>query len=232
MVAPFVEGDILQIIFMAVIFGVALNAMGKVGAPVLDVRPAPHQGHVQDPGLHHEGRPAGRVRRDGLRRRQVRRLHPLQPGRADRASSTPPRSSSSSWSSASVMAFLKLNIFKMLRHLKEECCSILGTSTAEPALPGLMRKLEHAGVKKETRRARRPHRLQLQPRRRRDLPFAGRGLHRPGHQHRPDHRPAAGPHRRHAAHLQGRGRRRRRRVHRPDRHPEPPSAPSRPPASC
>lgn len=27
---------------------------------------------------------------------------------------------------------------------------ILGTSTAEPALPGLMRKLEHAGVKKET----------------------------------------------------------------------------------
>ena len=34
-VAPFVEGNILQIIFMAVIFGVALNAVGTVGAPVL-----------------------------------------------------------------------------------------------------------------------------------------------------------------------------------------------------
>lgn len=33
---PFVEGDILQIIFIAVVFGIALNAMGKVGAPVLD----------------------------------------------------------------------------------------------------------------------------------------------------------------------------------------------------
>src|SRR5688572_28276056 len=36
MVGPFVEGDILQIIFIAVIFGIALNAMGKVGAPVLE----------------------------------------------------------------------------------------------------------------------------------------------------------------------------------------------------
>src|SRR5215218_2181809 len=34
-VAPFVEGNILQIIFMAVVFGVALNAVGTVGAPVL-----------------------------------------------------------------------------------------------------------------------------------------------------------------------------------------------------
>ena len=36
MVEPFVEGDILQIIFMAVIFGVALNAVGQIGAPLLD----------------------------------------------------------------------------------------------------------------------------------------------------------------------------------------------------
>jgi aerobic C4-dicarboxylate transport protein len=50
----------------------------------------------------------------------------------------------------SIMLFLRLNIFKMIRHLKEEYMLILGTSTAEPALPGLMRKLEHAGVKKET----------------------------------------------------------------------------------
>ena len=34
---PFVEGDILQIIFMAVLFGVALNAVGHIGGPVLDL---------------------------------------------------------------------------------------------------------------------------------------------------------------------------------------------------
>jgi aerobic C4-dicarboxylate transport protein len=48
----------------------------------------------------------------------------------------------------SVMGYLKLNIFKLLRYLKEELLLIVGTSTAEPALPGLMRKMEHAGAKK------------------------------------------------------------------------------------
>ena len=36
MAGPFVEGNILQIIFMAVLFGIALNADGTYGAPVLD----------------------------------------------------------------------------------------------------------------------------------------------------------------------------------------------------
>lgn len=35
-VAPFVEVDILQIIFLAVMFGVALNLVGSVGEPILD----------------------------------------------------------------------------------------------------------------------------------------------------------------------------------------------------
>ncbi len=35
-VGPFLDGNILQIIFFAVLFGVALNATGKYGAPVLD----------------------------------------------------------------------------------------------------------------------------------------------------------------------------------------------------
>jgi len=36
-VGPFVEGDVLQIIFLAVLFGVALNAVGHIGGPVLDL---------------------------------------------------------------------------------------------------------------------------------------------------------------------------------------------------
>ncbi len=39
----------------------------------------------------------------------------------------------------------KFNIFKLLRYLKDELLLVLGTSSSEPALPGLMKKLEHAG---------------------------------------------------------------------------------------
>ena len=83
-VGPFVEGDILQIIFIAVIFGIALNAMGKVGAPVLDGVQRLTGVMFKILGFIMKAAPAGRVRRDGLRRRQVRRLLPLQHGRADR----------------------------------------------------------------------------------------------------------------------------------------------------
>jgi aerobic C4-dicarboxylate transport protein len=37
MASAFVEGDILQIIFLAVIVGVALNALGPIAAPLLDL---------------------------------------------------------------------------------------------------------------------------------------------------------------------------------------------------
>ncbi|SDL06179.1 C4-dicarboxylate transporter DctA [Arthrobacter sp. ok362] len=147
--APFVEGDILQIIFIAVIFGIALNAMGKVGAPVLD----------------------GVQRLTGVMFKILGFIMKAAPlGAFGAMAFAVGKYGVSSLSSmgglivlfyatsilfvvvvlGSVMAFLKLNIFKMIRHLREEYLLILGTSTAEPALPGLMRKLEHAGVKKET----------------------------------------------------------------------------------
>jgi aerobic C4-dicarboxylate transport protein len=148
-VGPFVEGDILQIIFIAVVFGIALNAMGKVGAPVLD----------------------GVQRLTGVMFKILSFIMKAAPiGAFGAMAFAVGKYGVSSLTSmgglialfyitsilfvvvvlGSVMAFLKLNIFTMIRHLKEEYMLILGTSTAEPALPGLMRKLEHAGVKKET----------------------------------------------------------------------------------
>ncbi|WP_142058432.1 C4-dicarboxylate transporter DctA [Pseudarthrobacter sp. B4EP4b] len=148
-VGPFVEGDILQIIFIAVVFGIALNAMGKVGAPVLD----------------------GVQRLTGVMFKILGFIMKAAPlGAFGAMAFAVGKYGVSSLTSmgglialfyvtsilfvvvvlGSVMAFLKLNIFRMIRHLKEEYMLILGTSTAEPALPGLMRKLEHAGVKKET----------------------------------------------------------------------------------
>lgn len=148
-VQPFVVGDILQIIFIAVVFGIALNAMGKVGAPVLD----------------------GVQRLTGVMFKILGFIMKAAPlGAFGAMAFAVGKYGVSSLTSmgglialfyatsilfvvvvlGSVMAFLKLNIFTMIRHLKEEYMLILGTSTAEPALPGLMRKLENAGVKKET----------------------------------------------------------------------------------
>ncbi len=148
-VQPFVVGDILQIIFIAVVFGIALNAMGKVGAPVLD----------------------GVQRLTGVMFKILSFIMKAAPlGAFGAMAFAVGKYGVSSLTSmgglialfyatsimfvvvvlGSVMALLKLNIFSMIRHLKEEYMLILGTSTAEPALPGLMRKLENAGVKKET----------------------------------------------------------------------------------
>ena len=48
----------------------------------------------------------------------------------------------------SVAWYNGFNIFKFLRYLKDEILLVLGTSSSEPALPGLMRKLENAGCEK------------------------------------------------------------------------------------
>ena len=48
----------------------------------------------------------------------------------------------------SVAKYNGFNIFKLLLYLKEELLLVLGTSSSEPALPGLMEKLENAGCSK------------------------------------------------------------------------------------
>lgn len=45
----------------------------------------------------------------------------------------------------SILKFAGFNIFKLLAHIKEELLVVLGTSSSEPALPGLIEKLEKAG---------------------------------------------------------------------------------------
>ena len=48
----------------------------------------------------------------------------------------------------SVAWYNGFNMFKLLRYLKDEILLVLGTSSSEPALPGLMKKLENAGCEK------------------------------------------------------------------------------------
>ncbi|GAA4141145.1 dicarboxylate/amino acid:cation symporter [Sphingobacterium kyonggiense] len=44
--------------------------------------------------------------------------------------------------------YVNINIFKLLKYIKEELLIVLGTSSSESALPGLMQKLEDAGCSK------------------------------------------------------------------------------------
>ena len=147
MADAFVEGDILQIIFLAVIVGVAINALGPVGAPLLDL--VQRGTKVMFKILSY-----------------IMKLAPLGAfGAMAFAIGKYGISTLASLGSliglfyatsavfvfvvlGTVMRYLKFSIFKLLRYLKEELLLIVGTSTAEPALPGLMRKLEHAGVKR------------------------------------------------------------------------------------
>ena len=156
---PFVEGDILQVIFLGVIFGVALNAVGQIGGPVLDAVNRLTADRVQGSGLRHEAGAARCVRGDGLRDRQVRAstltslgspdptvLRDLGTVRVRRArfGHGPTFGSTSS---------------TCCSYLKEELLLILGTSTAEPALPALMRKLEHGRRQQAHCRARGAYRV-------------------------------------------------------------------------
>ena len=47
-----------------------------------------------------------------------------------------------------VMYFMRFNIFKLLVYIKEELLIVLGTSSSESALPGLIEKMENAGCSK------------------------------------------------------------------------------------
>jgi aerobic C4-dicarboxylate transport protein len=146
---PFVEGEILQIIFLAVIFGIALNAVGSVGAPVLS-------------GVQRLTAVVFKVLAIIMKAAPLGAFGAMAFSIGSYGLSTIASLGSLIGlfylTSAffvvvvlgAVMAYMKLNIFQMLRYLREELLIILGTSTAEPALPGLMRKLEHAGVEKST----------------------------------------------------------------------------------
>ena len=148
-VGPFVEGDVLQIIFLAVLFGVALNAVGHIGGPVLDL-------------INRGTKIVFKILN------YVMKLAPLGAfGAMAYAIGKYGVSTLTSLGTliglfyltsalfvfvvlGSVMGYLRLNIWHMLKYLREELLLILGTSTAEPALPGLIRKLEYAGVSKPT----------------------------------------------------------------------------------
>ncbi|WP_320783475.1 C4-dicarboxylate transporter DctA [Streptomyces sp. CRN 30] len=147
-VGAFAEGNILQVIFFSVLFGIALKAVGPVGEPIVDG--VQRLSAVVFKILHYVmlaapvgafGAMAYTIGEYGISTlTSLGRLIGLFYG-----------------TSAffvivvlgTVTAALKINIFRLLRYLREEFILVLGTSSSESALPRLMAKLEGLGVRRD-----------------------------------------------------------------------------------
>ncbi|MFD4636280.1 C4-dicarboxylate transporter DctA [Lentzea sp. NPDC058436] len=148
--SAFVEGDILQIIFLAVIFGIAIKAVGPIGDPIAtsvkrltDVVFKVLSFVMKAAPLGAFGAMAYAVGAFGL------------------STLTSLGSLIALFYATSILfvvvalggllaLYVRLNIFQLFRYLKEEFFLVLGTSTAEPALPGLMRKMTYMGADRTT----------------------------------------------------------------------------------
>jgi len=146
----FVEGDILQVIFLAVLFGIALKSVGPVGEPIIDGVRRLTEVVFKVLGLVMKAAPLGAF---GAMAYAI--------GKFGLSTLTSLGSLIALFYATSILfvvvvlggvlaAYVRLNIFQLFRYLKEEFFLVLGTSTAEPALPGLMRKLTFMGADRTT----------------------------------------------------------------------------------
>ncbi|WP_084269961.1 C4-dicarboxylate transporter DctA [Patulibacter minatonensis] len=147
-VGAFAEGEILQVLFFAILFGVALNLMGAKGKPIAAGVDTIAQVFFKIVGLVMYAAPIGAF---GAMAYTV-----------------------GEYGTDALTSLLKLilifygtslffvlvvlggiawkngvNIFKLLRYMKDELLIVLGTSSSESVLPNVMRKLEHLGASKQ-----------------------------------------------------------------------------------
>ncbi|WP_037064464.1 C4-dicarboxylate transporter DctA [Pseudonocardia acaciae] len=147
-VGAFAEGNILQVIFFAALFGVALKAVGPVGRPI--VEGVNRLSAVVFKILHYImlaapvgafGAMAFTIGKYGISTlTSLGQLIALFYGTSLFFVLV---------ILGGVTALLKVNIFRLLRYLREEFLIVLGTSSSESVLPRLMAKLEGLGIRRE-----------------------------------------------------------------------------------
>ncbi|MEU7577304.1 C4-dicarboxylate transporter DctA [Streptomyces sp. NPDC041068] len=147
-VGAFAEGNILQVIFFSVLFGVALKAVGPVGQPIVDgvnrlsavVFKILHYVMLAAP-VGAFGAMAYTIGKYGVSTlTSLGQLIALFYGTSLFFVLVV---------LGSVTALLRINILRLLHHLREEFLIVLGTSSSESVLPRLMAKLEGLGVRRE-----------------------------------------------------------------------------------
>ncbi|WP_258002337.1 C4-dicarboxylate transporter DctA [Burkholderia sp. WAC0059] len=144
-VGAFAEGQVLQVLFLALLFAFALHALGEKGKPLLHVIDLAAQCFFGAINYVMKVAPIGAF---GAMAFTVGRYGAASLG-------------SLAWLVAvyyiiaifflvvclgGVAWLAGFNLFKLVRFLKDEILVIVGTSSSEAALPGLMAKLEKLGV--------------------------------------------------------------------------------------
>ena len=146
-VGAFVDGNILQVLFFAIPFGIALTMIGERAAPVLSVLNATAEAFFRLVAIFMRAAPIGAFG-----------AFAFTVGKYGIASIVSLAALVGTFYATSILfvlvvlgAIAALNgfsILKLIRYLKEELLLVLGTSSSESALPSLMEKLERAGAAK------------------------------------------------------------------------------------
>ena len=183
LVSAFTEGQILQVLFVAILFGIALALIGEKGARLLAALQDADRDRLPDRPHPDVRRPGRRVRRDGLHHRQIWHRHARQSRRAGRAPSTRPRL---------LFVIVVLGADRARRRLLAAGAGPLHQGRAAARARHLLVGKRDAAADGEARARRLPEadrrpgradRLFVQPRRHLHLHVAGRPVHRPGLQH-------------------------------------------------
>jgi aerobic C4-dicarboxylate transport protein len=146
-VGAFAEGDILQVLFFSVLFGIALGMVGEQGKPVVDFLQALTSPIFRLVAILMKAAPIGAfgamaftIGKYGIG--SVANLAFLI---------------ATFYITSLLFVFVVLgavaryngfSIVALIRYIKEELLLVLGTSSSEAALPGLMQKMEKAGCKR------------------------------------------------------------------------------------
>ena len=146
-VGAFAGGEILQVLFFAILFGVALAAVGERAQPVMTVLESVSEAFFKLVAILMKAAPIGAfgafaftIGRYGIE--SIVNLAALV---------------GTFYLTSALFVVVVLgtvawangfSIFKLMRYLKEELLLVLGTSSSEAALPSLIQKMERAGCDK------------------------------------------------------------------------------------
>ncbi len=146
-VGAFTDGNILQVLFFSIPFGLALTMIGERGEPVLAVLNAAAEAFFKLVAIFMRAAPIGAFG-----------AFAFTVGKYGIESIASLAALVATFYGTSILfvlvvlgAIAALNgfsILKLLRYLKEELLLVLGTSSSEAALPSLLEKMERAGAAK------------------------------------------------------------------------------------
>ncbi|TWF58565.1 dicarboxylate/amino acid:cation symporter [Neorhizobium alkalisoli] len=146
-VGAFAQGDILQVLFFSVLFGIALGMVGDKGKPVLDFLNALTAPIFRLVAILMKAAPIGAF---GAMAFTIGKY-----GIGSIANLAFLIGTFYLTSLVFVLVILGavaryngFSILALIRYIKEELLLVLGTSSSEAALPGLMQKMERAGCKR------------------------------------------------------------------------------------